>query len=544
MLMFATNHSCSSPPTPSIREGKHQELCLESRLAELRLYDFQVDACCSSQAILPSFERHSTLPGVVLEEKGQFLGMISRQRLLEFLLRPQAIELFVPQPLSVLYSYARVSSLILPETMPILAAAQLALRRPPSQHNEPIVVVCDADDEIPVMNHVKKDLSNSHQVRSDLEQGYLNRPDLDSQDPDLDEHCHHGDCYDRCGNGDRIEGARQPTYYLLDSHELNIAYWQIRGIETQVRYERSQVQMVQTEKMASLGRLVDGVAHEILDPVGFIWGNLVHLSDYTHQVMGLLNAYEHHFSDRMPSPIAQLRTEIELDYLCHDIPQTIASIRAGAERLKNLASSLQNFCHIDDVYPKPADLHDCLDSILLLLKSHLTGEIEIVRNYGHLPPVNCYAGQLTQVFMNILSNAVDVLMNQAIRQDLADNFGGELGADVQQYLKRKPQITITTQVRSFPASFHPANPSLRWVSIRIFDNGPGLSTEKQQQILASFSVEKRADKETSLAMSYQIVTAKHGGKFYLRSPAPESDDSSHHSDSNPGTEFEILLPLI
>jgi signal transduction histidine kinase len=332
---------------------------------------------------------------------------------------------------------------------------------------------------------------------------------------------------------------------LLDSHELNIAYWQIRGIETQVRYERSQVQMIQTEKMASLGRLVDGVAHEILDPVGFIWGNLVHLSDYTHQVMGLLNAYEQHFPE-IPISIAQLRTEIELDYLCQDIPQTIGSIRAGAERLKNLATSLQNFCHIDDVYPKPADIHDCLDSILLLLKSSLSGEIEVVRHYGHLPPVNCYAGQLNQVFMNILSNAVDVLMNQAIRQDLADNFGSELGSDVQHYLKPKPQITITTQVRSFPASFHPANPSLRWVSIRIADNGPGISPERQQQILASFSVEKRTDKETSLTMSYQIVTAKHGGKFYLRSPASESENDATASilPSNPGTEFEILLPLV
>jgi signal transduction histidine kinase len=424
------------------------------------------------------FERYPALPGVVLEEQNQLLGMISRQRLLEFLIRPQGAEVLIPQPLSVLYSYARNNSLILPETLPILAAAQLALRRPASQHSEPIVVV-------------KNDGVTSYS-----------------------------------------------TYYLLDSHELNIAYWQIRGIETQVRYERSQLQMIQTEKMARLGRLVDGVAHEILDPVGFIWGNLVHLSEYTNQVMELLNAYENHFPE-VPLAIAHLRTEMELDYLRHDVPQTIASIRAGAERLKNLATSLQTFCHIDDVYPKPADLHKSLDSILLLLKSHLSGEIEIVRNYSHLPPVNCYAGQLNQVFMNILSNAVDVLLNQTVQQDVAEDFDGKLASKIQH--SPKPKIVITTQVRSLPTSFHPANPALRWVSISIADNGPGFSAEKYQQILDSFSVEKRADKETSLAMSYQIVTARHGGKFHLRSPAASvfTDNSNH-----PGAEFEILLPLV
>ncbi|PSB08632.1 histidine kinase [filamentous cyanobacterium CCP2] len=474
--MPSAKRSSSSMPCPSILEGSHQELCLESSLAELRLHHFQVASCHSSEEILLIFEHYPMVPGVVLEEKGQLLGMVSRQRLLECLVYPKGTELFLSQPLSVLHRYIRSNSLVLPETMTILAAAQLALRRPISQQGEPIVVSC--------------------------------------------------------------HNATQPTYYLLDSHELNIAYWQIRGIETQVRYERSQLQMIQTEKMASLGRLVDGVAHEILDPVGFIWGNLVHLSEYTQQVMELLSAYEQNFPEIPPS-IAHLRTEMELDYLRHDIPQTIAGIRSGADRLKNLASSLQTFCHIDEVYPKPADLHDCLDSILLLLKSHLTGEIEIVRNYGHLPPVNCYAGQLTQVFTNILSNAVNALMNQAVRQQMTHAFGSE-GSEVQQYRQPKPQITITTQVRSFPASFYPLNPALRWVSICIADNGPGFSPEKYQQILAAFAVENRADKETSLAMSYQIVTARHGGKFYFRSPV---SSAPANGGTQPGAEFEILLPM-
>jgi signal transduction histidine kinase len=361
-----------------------------------------------------------------------------------------------------------MNSLILPESTPILVAAQLALRRSPYEQSEPITV------------------------------------QLDPQ-----------------------------TYRLIDVHELNIAHWQIRGIETQTRYERAQVQMVQTERMANLGRLVDGVAHEILDPVGFIWGNLVHLSDYTNQVMDLLAAYESYFPNT-PEAIAEIETEIELDYLRQDLPQTIASITSGAERLKKLVTSLQNFCHIDDVYPKPANLHECLDSILLLLKSRLNSEIQIIRNYGHLPPVSCYAGQLSQVFMNILTNSMDALLNQAVRQSVVADLGRSSQSQWQS-LHPKPQITITTQIR--PQSANPDQPhsNSRWISIRISDNGPGLTPENYRHILETFSIEKRATKETSLSLSYQIVTAKHGGKLLLRSPDPTAEVM--------GTEFEILLPL-
>ena len=321
-----------------------------------------------------------------------------------------------------------------------------------------------------------------------------------------------------------------------------IAYWQLRGIETQVRYERAQTQMIQTEKMASLGRLVDGVAHEILDPVGFIWGNLAHLSDYSQQVLSVLAAYEQHFPE-LPPDLAALKAEVELDYLRTDLPQTITSIRAGAERLKKLVTSLQNFCHSDDVYPKPANLHELLDSILLLLKSRLKGEIQVVKRYGHLPPVTCYAGQLNQVLMNILTNAINALLNQAIRQDIATEFYGHQ-PHLQIAAVAKPQITITTDLRS---TLDDQARSCRWVLIRIADNGPGMSTAERQQVLDSFSVEKRADKETSLALSYQIVTAKHGGKFYLRSQStaelPSAGESDLPSCAISGTEFELWLPL-
>ncbi|HEY9646869.1 MAG TPA: hypothetical protein V6C88_10885 [Chroococcidiopsis sp.] len=524
----------SDIPLPHLCEAGERLLHLESSLGDLSLYDFQVEATYSGQELARIFEEYPLLPGVVILRRGQLVGMLSRQRLLEFLLHPYGLELFLAQPLSVLYSYARTNHLILAGATTILTAAQYALRRSPDQQREPIVVQMDTD-----------------------------------------------------------------SYRLLDVHELNIAYWQIRGLETQVRYERSQAQMIQTEKMAGLGRLVDGVAHEILDPVGFIWGNLIHVSTYTAQLIELLAAYERSLP-QPPQALIDLRDDIEIDYLKHDLPSAIESIKTGAERLKNLVSSLQNFCHIDEVYPKPADLHECLDSIVLLLKTRLTGEIVITTDYCPLPLIPCYRGQLSQVLMNILIHAVDALINQSVYQQIKAAFGDR--SSVMGTSQPKPQITITTEICTSSEPFRdrypaaPPPPSMlpsglpsslplglpsslrsRWVSIRIANNGPALSSQEQRAILESFSIARRADKETSLAMSYQIVTAKHGGKLYLRSPlvasakgggnfAPESapgeaapgesaDGKSAAGEAavseaaaderapGIGTEFEILLPL-
>ncbi len=318
--------------------------------------------------------------------------------------------------------------------------------------------------------------------------------------------------------------------YLLDARVLNVAHWQIRGIETQIRYERLQMQLLQSEKMAALGRLVDGVAHEILDPVGFIWGNLSYIADYAKQQHDLLIAYEAALPNPPPE-VVQLRDQVEIDYLRDDLPAAIASARGGAHRLRQLATSLQNFCHIDEVHPRPTDLNTLLDSTLRLLKSRLTTPITIERCYGKLPPVACFPGQLSQVFITLLINAIDSLLAQAQLKDYANP---ELAADTS-------QITITTSVLAQESGA--AGPvEARWVSIIISDNGPGLSPELKAQINDSFSAKSRSRKETGLAMSYQIVTAKHGGRFWLRS-VHASEDSSPSTDSPTGTEVEILLPL-
>ncbi len=433
--------------------GSDTDLGVESTLQELPLYDIPVSLSCTGVEVAQLFEKYSYLPGVILVEQGKFVGMISRRGLLEFLIRPYGQELFLREPLAVLYSYARTEILLLDEQMTILAATQMALRRSPKLLAEPIVV------------------KNSHGLPK-----------------------------------------------LLDVQELNVASWQIRGIETQVRYERSQAQMIQNDKMASLGRLVDGVAHEILDPVGFIWGNLTYVSSYSEGLLQLIAAYETQPPD--VAEILQIKEDVEYEFLQQDLPRAIASIRTGAERLKKLVSSLQNFCHIDEVYPKPADLHSAIDGILLLISSRLNGEIEIVKNYGHLPPVYCFLGQLNQVLINIFIKAVDALLNEAVRLQLHGTPQSE-----------KPRIEITTTVISSEAT-KPDAPDSRWISICIADNGPGMSPELQLQIHKSFSQDKVVDKETSLSVSYRIITGRHGGKLKF------------NSQLGVGTEFEILLPLL
>lgn len=463
------SHFYSENSEAYLSEGSNQDLSLESTLSDLPLYDLTISTQELGITFVKILEKYPLLPGAILLNDEKFVGILSRQRFLEYLIRPQGLDIFLSQPLEVVYSYARTFILMLSEDTPILTASQLALRRAPELQGEPIVV---------------KLASNAYQ--------------------------------------------------LLDIHTLNIASWQIRGIETQVRYEKTQAQMIQSQKMASLGRLVDGVAHEILDPVGFIWGNLTYVDNYTKSLMELVAVYEKYFTQSIPE-ISEIKEEIDYDFLQEDLPRTLGSIKAGAERLSKLATGLQNFCHIDEVHPKPADLHTLIDGILLLLKSRLKGEIKVIKNYGYLPPIPCYSGQLHQVFMNILSNAIDALINDAVSQKFAQEFPEMIS----QKEKQKPCIEITTTVYQPETPIDPEKPDSRWVSIKIADNGPGMSLETRQRILESFSTKKRAQKETSLAVSYQIVTAKHGGVLQLISPYISSDTSEAR-----GTEFEILLPLV
>jgi signal transduction histidine kinase len=452
---------------PKLHDGSTRPLSPDSCLLELPLHEFQLSISQTGQELAKIFEQTPMVPGVVLQDQGRWVGMISRRRFLEHLLYPHGSNIFLNEPLSVLYSYARTTPLLLPGKTPILAAAQQSLRRIPELIGEPIVVQLD-----------------------------------------------------------------EQAYHLLDFHDLNIASWQLRGIETQVWYEQTQLEMLRNTRMASLGRLVDGVSHEILDPVSFIWGNLSHLSEYLRDILGLITLYEEKFPEQ-PIEIQELRETIELDYLREDIPRTLESIKTGSDRLSKLASSLQNFCHIDEVYPKPANIHECLEGVLLLLKSRLKGEIEVNKHYGHLPPVPCFVGQLSQVFMNILTQSLNLLLYSAATEDMAlelSTFGQSdpLGRS------HHSKIEISTETCSLDGSGH------RWIAIRIGHNAPVIATDLQAQIANGFADIKPLTKETELASSYRIITTKHRGKLKVHC-AP---DLTQLLPGGLTTQFEILLPLM
>ena len=478
------------PSPPSRSPHSPLTITADSKLQDLPLHHFELDAQTLGQTLAHWFQDYPTVPGVVLFEaqlspmlspelgdqrldRPRLSGMISRSHFLESLLHPHSNDLFLKQPIKTLQTYLRSTVLKLSGSTPILIAAQQALRRSPETINDPVLV--------------------------ELE-------------------------------GDQGEKTGEKTYRLLDFHTLNIAYWQIRGIETQIWYERTQVQMIRSDKMASLGRLVDGVAHEILDPVSFIWGNLSHLLKYEQDIMRLLTQYE----IELPNPsdnLLTLRDDIEINYLREDIPKILGSIKSGADRLTKLATALQNFCHIDEVYPRSTDIHDCLDGVILLLKSRLKSDISVHKRYGHLPAIPCFVGKLTQVFLNLISALIDYLLTQAVTNRVIQ----ELPHPTQELTPppTKPSLTLTTEIVSIEGS------GTRWVSIRIGRNGEPLAVAQQKQILESFFQDSLPTPETSLLITYRIITLRHKGFLRLRTAANTAD----HLEPGISTEFEILIPL-
>jgi two-component system, NtrC family, sensor kinase len=311
-------------------------------------------------------------------------------------------------------------------------------------------------------------------------------------------------------------------YKLLDVHQLMIAQSHIHELATQLLNEQTQAHMIQTEKMASLGQMMAGIAHEISNPVNFISGNLEYLSRYSQDLLELVSAYDTEISQE-PKAVTQIKQDIEFDYLQEDLAQILDSIKQGTDRLVKIISSMRNFSHMGEGTRKPSDLHECIDSTLLILHNRLKYSIELVKNYGELPLVPCYSGQLSQVFMNIISNAIDALMDKVAAQSEVNKSAS----------KWQARIEITTEVRKIN--------STNWAAIRIVDNGPGIPPKIQERIFETFFTTKPIGKGTGLglAISHQIVTEKHGGKLNVRSRSV----STENSQGEVGTEFEILLPL-
>ncbi len=285
--------------------------------------------------------------------------------------------------------------------------------------------------------------------------------------------------------------------------------------ETLIHLQKTQLQLIQSEKMSSLGRLVAGIAHEINNPVNFIHGNVDHLQAYVQDLLKILDLYRQ--SQPLPSATLQAEAdEIDLDFIMQDLPKVLDSMKVGTERIREIVLSLRTFSRLDEAEYKTVDLHAGLDSTLLILQNRLKvhgprHEIRVIKDYGPLPGVECYAGPLNQVFMNLLNNAIDAL---------------EEHWDLENSVAAPPTIRIQTQQLD------------QTVEIRISDNGAGIPETILSQIFDPFFTTKPVGKGTGMGLSicYQIITEKHFGTLRcLSQPNP--------SQPHQGTEFIMQIPL-
>ena len=281
------------------------------------------------------------------------------------------------------------------------------------------------------------------------------------------------------------------AYLLIKTQKLHQALKEL---------QQTQSHLIHTEKMAGLGQMVAGIAHEINNPATFIYGNVKYTTNYTRALLELVTLYQKEYPESTPK-IQDFIENIELDFLRKDLPQTLLSIQNGSERISKIILSLRNFSRLDEAEIKEVDLHAGIDSTILVLSSKDLKEIEIIRNYGELPLVECLAAQINQVFLNILSNATDALLSD----------------------KSIPykQIIIHTKKISF-----------NQIQIKITDNGPGIPPEIIHKIFDPFFTTKAVGKGTGLGLytSYKIIE-KHSGKITV------------NSQKGKGSNFTITLPI-
>ncbi len=315
--------------------------------------------------------------------------------------------------------------------------------------------------------------------------------------------------------------------------------------------QQTQAQLIQAEKMSSLGNLVAGVAHEINNPVNFIYGNLDFANAYIQELLGLIDLYQHTYTNPTPQ-IAATIERIELEFLKSDLPRLLKSMKVGAERIYQIVLLLRNFTRLDEVQFKWVDIHEGIDTTLLFLQHRLQATVErpgiqVVKEYGPLPKVKCYAGQINQVFMNILTNAIDALeesvvsshwpvlsppspflvrggtVSEAVPHELTASKQTDNGLDNgQRTTHNQLKIRISTEVIDDVK-----------VVIRIADNGSGMTENVRRRVFDPFFTTKPVGSGTGLglAISYQIVVEKHGGQLLA------------NSEIGKGTELVIELPL-
>ena len=297
------------------------------------------------------------------------------------------------------------------------------------------------------------------------------------------------------------------------------------------KLKQTQVQLIQTEKMFSLGQVVAGVAHEINNPVNFIYANLAHASEYTRGLLDLLHLYSQHYPNPAPD-IQERQNAIDLNFVTEDLPKLLDSMNVGAERILRIVLSLRNFSRHDEAAMKQVDIHSGIDNTLLLLQNQLKATetyqaIEVVKEYGNLPRVECYPGQLNQVFMNIISNAIDALEEKRSTSQGISSKESDFS----------PCIWIRTLWQGSHCQEEPTTLNEQQntdsVVIQIVDNGSGMTEAVKAQLFDPFFTTKPVGKGTGigLSISYQIIVEKHEG--VLR----------YDSEPGKGTNFSIKIPV-
>ena len=297
--------------------------------------------------------------------------------------------------------------------------------------------------------------------------------------------------------------------------------------------KRTQAQLIQSEKMSSLGQLVAGVAHEINNPVGFIYSNLFLARQYFQDLSHLIELYQQAYP-HSPPEIQQFVSELDLNFLGEDWQKLMNSMQVGAERIQGIVLSLQSFSRLNNSEIKAVDIHEGINNTLLLLQHRLRAEddrpqIEVIKNYGQLPKVTCYASQLNQVFMYLLSNAIDALDNQPVPRQITIHT--EIGSGEWE-VGAVPLCPPRNGEESSPTAYCLLpTPS---VVIRIADNGMGMSPEVLHQIFDPFFTTKAVGRGAGLglAICYQIVIEKHKGQIRCV------------STPGGGTEFIVKIPVI